>query len=208
MKGFKDFIKRLLNVIYVITLILLLSISILVVYVNKPTRQQDLQKSTINCFNGKKYSLQTLEITIYSSEDGKTYTGWGDEEEMKARSTCFEKYIDYNEVIKVGADDQGLMDFIKVNPYIGLINTPSEIKEFQIKLLSDNKNQRNFKQDFYSKTNGHWGISLGWGILTFIIGYIVINLIKETLLYLFLGKKFTFKWLKEIILLLTKKDNE
>lgn len=188
MKGINGFIKRLLNVIYGITLILLFSISILVVYEKRPIRVQDLQRSTINCSNGKKYSLETLGIEVYPSEDGKSFAGWFAEEERIARMTCFGKTLNREKARSDGYSDQ-------------------EIDEGEVKFITDNKIEKNFKQEFYTKTKGNWGISLGWGILTFIIGYIVINLIQESLLYLFLAEKFTFNWLKKIIIFLIKKDD-
>ena len=48
-------------------------------------------------------------------------------------------------------------------------------------------------------TEGSWITSAGWCALVFVIGYIIINITKETLLYLLFADNYTFGWIKRWI---------
>lgn len=48
------------------------------------------------------------------------------------------------------------------------------------------------------KTRGSWQTVILWGVGGTLGVYVVLNLIRETLVYIFFGRKFQWEWLKKI----------
>lgn len=60
-------------------------------------------------------------------------------------------------------------------------------------------NQKNYTTSFIESVRGSWGAAIAWWFFGVLGGYILLNVAKETLLYLFLGKKFDWSWLASLI---------
>lgn len=58
---------------------------------------------------------------------------------------------------------------------------------------------QNYQVTLVNSIRGSWGSAVMWWTLGLGGVYIVLNLIKETLLYVFLGKKFSWRWLQDSI---------
>lgn len=61
---------------------------------------------------------------------------------------------------------------------------------------------KNYTLNLSYKDDGSWLSVAGWSIIGSLISYAVLNIIRETLNYMFLGKKFDWEWLINFVALL------
>lgn len=170
------FFYRLIKVAYMLALIIAVLGSIAFGIEQIPTKVLDYDNSTLNCVDGKKYSLIYTDIVfagIKDKEDSFDAREAGDyclkfhTYRIRNNTTNEEKDVDYAQMLAYNLD-------------------PIYAK--------DGTNLRSHTYTLVEKTEGNWTevikiLALGTGI-----SYAVLNLIKETLFYVFLGKKFSWKW--------------
>lgn len=172
------FFYRLTNVIYIFSLILFFLIASTILYGSIPFGDiPDNTKSYIVCNNGKKslpLSDARMEIHTYSKE--LSYS-----DNKAAKDFCTSN--------SAGAiTDPILLDILNGK----LPESTSLDKNYTLKISYEPKNWRAYAETVF------------WVFISFIIFYSIINIVKETLLYLAFGKKISWKWLVDIQKLLAR----
>lgn len=66
--------------------------------------------------------------------------------------------------------------------------------------------QINYKFSVKTKTEGGWPTAIGWAVLGSLIVYIILNIARETLNYLLIGKPFDWIWLSTMIIMFFHDD--
>lgn len=159
---------RLINVSYIVLLIAVGAISIGISLESKPRVIPNQYKSYINCDDGKNFSFKQAYISTWDMINENTLDDYGDE---KARILCA-KY-DRQKALDAGYSNYEIDSFIKSN-------------------LID---QKNYSLNTDYKVEGSWATMILYSLIGISMGYVVLNIIRETLLYIFFGKKFSWKWL-------------
>ena len=188
------FFYRLTNVMHVFSLILFFLIASTILYMSIPAGDiPDNTKSYIVCDNSKRsIPLSDAKIEIYS----------------------YSKELSYS-------DDKAAKDFCTTNsagavthPILKEITDPALLKrlnagEFE-RLNSSNERDTSLDKNYTIKISykpKNWRAyaeTIFWVFISFMIFYSVINIVRETLLYLAFGKKISWEWLVDIQKLLAR----
>lgn len=164
------FFYRLLKVLYYAFFLIACLISILFAWVTaEPKVVVNVKDSTVICSNGKTYPLKSAGV-LYVSSVSNSLDG-SSELRVKAICTGFDL---------TGARSDGYSD-LEIDRYIEK-NLP--LNNYELKLSYE--------------TKGSWVQVLLIGILGMSISYVVLNVIQETLLYIALGKRIEWNWLKKL----------
>lgn len=151
------FLYRLVYLAYISGLLLFGLIVVWVGWENRPQPFIDGEKSTINCNNGKRYSLNSVSIYIFTGE-----TKLDSYDDVKARKAC---------------------EYAIKDDYIENYKTPQ---------------YQNYTLNVVNSTRGSWGSAFSWWVFGGLGVYIVLSILREALLYLFLGKPFSWEWFKRL----------
>lgn len=176
------FFYRLVMVLYFFCLAIFFIISIFILDLTLPMPAINVEKSYISCDGGKVYSLQTIGINLASYE-----TNLDTDNDNKTKKWCFLKSL------KPVTDPK----------IIAELNKSQSEKPVVLDIISTNKNyslELEYQRDWSSFIDTFFLC-----LFCFLIFYIVINIIKETLIYLAFGKKFSWGW---ATLSLAKKEFE
>lgn len=171
----KYIIYRLINVLYWGSLIFFVLVILLFGWFEKPYKTLDTQNSYIECDNGKTYSYENLNVNFYFDSN----------DDIDARKICFDRKLQVYSRSKESIVDVSLEEYLQIRPLDEFLNNyiPSP----------------NYTVHEVDKTNGAWLTP----ILVWVIGlvglYILLNIIKESLLYISFGKRFSWKWLTTFI---------
>lgn len=173
------FLYRLVKVTYYLALVSAIGIFSLFGWYSRPTTTVDREKSTIVC----KHLGVTPEDTTdhYLLEQTNIYPSTEEKEQLSdtndQKVTNFCKEMTINRVLS------------KYSPQEQTIHRPTVTESVSV-------GYRGYSFNFVGKTEGSWNDVILW--LVFGVGgsYVVLNLIRETLNYLFLGKQFDLKWTK------------
>jgi hypothetical protein len=152
------FFYRLVKVAYVVGSLIIGFLIIVIGWTYKPTEFTDGTKSYLACSNGKKYSLETAKIIVWSNN--KTLNSYADKE---ARKVCA---------------------YSVVEDYSDKYPTP-QYKNYTLNLVNGSR-------------GSWWIVLLVWTIGLSLL-YAILNIFRETLLYMVLGKKFSWEWLEEVL---------
>ena len=164
----KKLVFRLINVAYIALLIAVIAISIGISLESKPQVIPNQYKSYLNCSDGKNFSFMQANINTWDMINENTLDDYGDE---KARILCA-KYK-RQDALDAGLSNYQIDNYIKSN-------------------LID---QKNYSLNTVYKVEGSWITVILYSLVGISMGYVVLNIIRETLLYIFFGKKFSWKWL-------------
>lgn len=152
---------RLLKVVYFCLIFITIIIAFSVLWSYKPERILDYVQ--INCFGGKSYNSDSQGIYLYSE-----YVS--DSDDGKIRYLCADEVVKLRN-IRTGEVKEVLKDTISPLDY-------------------NNKLKKNYSLSFKYKIRGDWFTSIVYFVLVLIIGFVILEIIKRTLRYIFVGKSF------------------
>lgn len=155
----------------------------------KPTSIVNLSKSSFSC-SGKETPYSLKQVTG-SYERGDNYLNM--EDHIMANRTCGINMINLNEE---KAKEAGLTEKEITQYYSKLYDQNSE--EFKKSFNSIESGRKNPKYQIkfvYNDTLMNWLKSLAWVGIVFLIAKFLLNLIKDVVLYITIGKKFSYWWL-------------
>ena len=173
------FLFRLIKVIYSLALIAGIFLVAVFGWYSKPEKYTTTENSFITCSDGKKYSLSTVSVYPLSSEKKlDTY------DTERASEFCT-KNIGY-EVFSKSKNETQTITYSQL-PFYGLSSSQyTDAGKFTYNLIPA------------EHVRGSWQTALLWWIGGFLGVYVVLNLTKETLIYIFFGRSFQWDWLKKI----------
>jgi hypothetical protein len=167
------FFYRLVKVVYFLFLFLALILAFYFGYGYMPTKYVDNDKSYLVCPKGLyTFNSQGIQFWVRDNDENKFTSNNFDE---KAKKSCSE-YVE---------SDWELAD------------KPPEMEraEKMRKEFISNPNHGPFTVSLEIGTEGSWKKALEWWLGGGGLIYIILNIIKETLVYLAFGKKFTWDWI-------------
>lgn len=156
---------RLVKVMYVFFLAVCFIIIGLLGWETKPYQVIDGDISYFTCPNGERHSFDSLDLYVYSSS-------FSSSDAEKAISEC-NKHHKKNEPVT----DSALLKIFNSNSNHWKIAYGDPYPTTRI----------------YT-TRGSWVEVIQWWVLGFFVVFLIINVIKQSLLYIVYGKKFTFSW--------------
>lgn len=135
----------------------------------KPYQLIDTEKSYLTCPDGTKHSFDSLDIYFYSKRSFSNY------ETAKAIGECNkhlkkEKLVTDPSILKILNKQGGNWEIVKGDPY---------------------------PTDWIYKTKGSWVMAIKLWVFGSLIVFLIFNIIKQSLLYIVYGKKFTLSCRKE-----------
>jgi len=154
----EKFLFRLVKVVYVLALLVSIFLVAVEGWYSRPISYVDDDKSTLSCDNGRRYTLSSVRIYIYSTTEGGTLDASDD---RHAKVICAYGIVDDS---------------------ITRYNLPST---------------NNYKVNYVYSVRGSWQSALLWWIGGFLGVYIVLNLMREALNYIFVGRPFQLDWLRK-----------
>lgn len=196
----KKFLFRFIKVAYVIAFLFLAIIIGILGWTQKPYKYLDDNKSYFTCLhdnNGGIYYYNKVddwinklpnsyELNIYDQKSKANYMcEQAIEEKLKYRQAS-EGYLQY-----LGPKGEVFSEYD--NKWFE--NTDQNRKIIVGNVINKYSTGIYELHDVYS-TNGSWSTVITWWVLGITFIYGALNLISETLLYVFFGKKFTWQWLK------------
>lgn len=167
----QKFLFRLIKVTYYVALIIGIFFIGIFGWETKPTKYQDISKSYIVCPNGNKYLIN--DFKIYSSYISP-------ENDLSIKTVC------HGNIAKIRNTKTGEEKEV----------TLSELSQYGVSIESKVKDTK-YEIVYVNSTRGSWRSVILWWIVGSYILYIVLNIIKETLLYMFFGKKFSWDFLQQ-----------
>ena len=162
---------RIAKVLYGIGWFFVIFIALSTIYALQPNTYTDTDKSYITCLDGTRYNLDGIEYN--SIQESLTPEG-----DKKAKAACI-KLQAYPEEIKA-ANDQARQAGYSENQIAQLSY------EYTMKANPSNV----YKLILIESTNGSWGNAFIWAIGVGMVGYVALELIKKTVMYILTGKKF------------------
>lgn len=173
------FFYRLVKVVYYIFLFLFLTLVFYFGYSSMPKKYVDNDKSYLVCETGL-YLFNDVGIYFWNENNSDKYLSTSSDVEKKAEEGCSRK-----------ADMPNTYETQEVTP-------ESERAEKRRKELLSKPNHGSYTFSIEFKTEGSWKETFEWWLEGGGLIYIILNLIKETLIYLAFGRKFTWDWLIKI----------
>lgn len=190
----QKFLFRLIKVAYVIAFLFLAVYIGILGWSQKPYKYIDTNKSYVTCLsNNNTYTYSTVDDYINKVPNSYELNLY--DQKSKANYLC-ERVIEDNLKYRKRAYPFDLeKEIFSEYDQKWYPNT----EENRTIIINNVKNK--FPAGIYKLNNiyskkGSWSTVVKWWILGFVSIHIVLNLIKEILLYVFLGKEFSWKWLK------------
>lgn len=169
------FLYRLVKVAYYLLLVVAVLVSLFGAWESIPASVTDNDKSTVTCADGNTYSFRT--IGVYTSfTEGKKLDGYGD---SKAGKFCME-----NKIITIKNSKTG--NQIEVRN--------SDLSKYGVEESVVNDSYQHSVK-YVETVQGSWFDPVMWVFLGVGGSYAVLNLLREALNYLFIGKSFNFEWI-------------
>lgn len=205
----KFFTYRLIQVLYYSSLIIGQILILFITYNFLPPQIfhkqiiYDQEKSTFTCANGKKYMFSNTIGTYYTQYIWQSdIVGNIENNKNKLKIFC-DSSFNYSNYLKQRENSER-----EFNEKYGAISISEE--EFETAVLNDfiysgknrllikPKNIKNVKNIdiLYKKYEKHWLQLILKLISTMLIYYLVLNILRETGIYLCTGRQFTWSWLK------------
>jgi len=175
------FFYRLVKVLYFTSLVLFSSVLFLILYLVKPAKVIDNNKSNIVCVDGRSYSFPTVGIEMESYEKKLDET-----KHATAKQFCF------NTSLKPVTDPKVIAELNKAEKE-GHAFFPEIEKNGSAPIISDAIYTLNvvYKPRDWSS----FSESIFRCLLAFAIFYGIANILREALVYLAFGKALTWNWL-------------
>lgn len=130
---------------------------------SKPYQLVDTRKSYFTCPDGTKHSFHSLDLYFYSKESFSDYDA------EKVIGQCNKKHLKKGEAVT----DLTLIKFLDADKHWEGINGDP------------------YPTNWVYKTEGSWIEAIKWWILGSLVAFLIFNVIKQSLLYIVYGKKFT-----------------
>ncbi len=162
---------RVVKVLYGIGWLFVILFALLTIYVLQPNTYTDMDKSYITCLDGTKYNLNGVD---YNSIQ-KRLTSEGD---RKAKTACIGRQA-YPEETKMRIERAGQLGW-----------SEDEIAKFANQDMMEANPSSVYQVSFVQSTNGSWRNAFTWAIAVAVVGYVALELIKKTVMYILTGKKF------------------
>ncbi len=176
------------KVAYYLFLLTAILIAVLGAWESRPIPTVDREKSTITCVtNGKSYSLATVQM--YGSLDEIPL---GNYDFDKGNEFCLKNKTYYLENENPNSDWQIVAKYDEL-PNYGIEKPTVE------SMAAKGDYSYKFSINIVEKIQGSWDDSLLWLVLVIGGAFIILNIIREALNYLFLGKEFDFQWYKSTL---------
>ena len=193
-----NFFYRLVKVAYVVSFLLFGIFVVFLGWVYKPYQSLDEDKTSISCEpNSKVFNYAKIDdyINKLSYEDRKGVSSKEDKAQFICELTIEQSVLKYSERKDLvwSESDKNWFPNNQENRKILVTNVKNEFPNGIYKINETNK------------TNGSWSTVFLWWILGFVILYFTLNPIRETLLYVVLGKKISWEWLQQLWEILNSK---
>ncbi len=160
---------RIAKVFYGIGCILVISLGLLTIFLLQPNTYIDTDKSYITCLDGAKYNLNQIGYDSIQM----TLTSEGDKQ---ARIVCMKRQA-YPELTKRRAEKAKAAGW-----------TDDEInRAIYLDAMKANPSDL-YKVSFVESTSGSWNNAILWGIAILIGGFIILEVLQKTVLYILTGK--------------------
>lgn len=174
----QKFTFRLVKVAYILALFCGIVFVGLIGWSEKPYNAVDNAKSTITCNGGKSYSFNS--VGIYPIGGATTLDSFDNEE---AGKFCMEHYT-YSYTQNSNPNKQLTATFSQL-PSLGLSASQYPVASW-------------FTYSMSHYVQGSWTNVILWLVIGFLVVYIVLNIIRETLNYIFFGRHFQWDWLVKL----------
>jgi len=173
------FFYRLVKVVYYTFLFLFLGLAFFFGQEAMPKTYVDNDKSYLVCETGL-YLFNDVGISFWNKNNSEKYLYSDAEVEKKATEACLKR------------TEFGVHETKETTP-------ESERAEKMRKKLLSESNHKPYTFSIEFKTIGSWKEVFEWWLAGGGLIYIILNIIKETFIYLAFGRKFTWGWMKIII---------
>jgi len=170
----QKFLFRLIKVLYILALFLGIAFFGIIGWQQIPTKYVDISKSYVSCPNGKQYLMSAF--SIYS----QYYINPKDD--LAIKRACVDN------VVQIRNKTTGETKEINVSD-LSLYGIDESTKLADIK----------YNTVYVESISGSWTSAILWWGLGYLGIYIVLNIIRETLNYIFFGRVFQLDWLAKII---------
>jgi len=154
---------RLVKVMYIFFLAIGLVGVLCIGWSSKPYQLVDNKRSFLTCPDGTKHTFQSFDLYFYSKEKFSDY------DVEKAIGTCNKKHLKKGEAVT----DLTLIKFLDADKHW------------------EENNRDPYPTHWIYKTEGSWIEATEWGLLGSIVTFLILTVIKQSLLYIVYGKKFT-----------------
>lgn len=183
------FFYRLVKVLYIFTFGLCVLFILFILYISYPVNTIDNRSSIIICNDGNRYSLERSGLELDS--ETRKFSNYNDTE---ARKWCKNKHFDPTGAVPVTESHFDPATAVPTND-TQLDNKKSEAEQkvdWEKFVLKENYN---VEISYFPRDWVRYSSILLRSFVFLLFAYVMLNIIREMLIYLAFGRKFTWDWL-------------